>query len=210
MFQIFDNNSLVNQYLGGLTSEQIISYVVDEAKNPVVSTSFGPNSAVLLQMVTGVYPDIPIIWVDSGFNTNSTYQFALQLIDRLKLNMKIYTPRSTSAFLNVKMKGIPDVETPAHEEFTDTVKLEPFNRALVELRPDVWFSGIRAEETEFRKTLNILTTQTTNLVKVAPILYWTEEDIYNYIKENNLPTENNYFDPTKSFEGAECGLHTRL
>ncbi len=210
MIQKFGVIAQMSRLLADRSSEQIVAWVLQTAQNPVVSTSFGPNSAVLLHMVTQSKPDIPVIWVDSGYNTNPTYQFALELIDRLHLNMKIYTPKSTSAFLNVKMKGIPEIETVAHEEFTETVKLEPFSRALKELRPDIWFSGIRAEETEYRRTLGVLTKHSSNLLKVAPLLYWSEQDIDNYIQTHDLPVENNYFDPTKSFEGRECGLHTRL
>ena len=200
----------INALLDGCHSNEIINWVRNTAKKPVVSTSFGPNSAVLLHLVTQVMPEIPVIWVDSGYNTNSTYEFALSLIEKLHLNMKIYTPTTTSAFLTVKMKGIPDIESQAHKDFTKTIKLDPFNRALNELQPDIWMTGIRAQETSFRKTLTIVSRQNSRRLKVAPILKWKEQDVLNYIQEYDLPIETNYFDPTKSFEGRECGLHTRL
>ncbi len=200
----------INQLLDSCSATEITSWALLNAKNPVVSTSFGPNSAVLLHMVTQQLPQIPVIWVDSGYNTNPTYKFALQLIERLNLNMKIYAPKSTTAFLNVKNSGIPEIETAAHQEFTETVKLEPFNRALGELKPDIWITGIRAEETAFRQTLNIATKPSSGIIKVAPLLRWAVSDVNAYVKQYDLPIENNYFDPTKSFEGRECGLHTRL
>ena len=200
----------INSLLEDLSSNEIINWVCESARAPVVSTSFGPNSAVLLHLVTRYIPDIPVIWVDSGYNTNATYQFALALIEQLDLNMKIFTPNSTSAFLNVKMKGIPDVETQAHADFTNTVKLDPFRRALDELDPDMWITGIRAQETEYRKSLNRVTRYSLNCLKVAPVLNWLDQDIIDYIAKYQLPIENNYFDPTKSIEGRECGLHTRL
>ena len=208
--QQFRDITQTNYLLANSSPQETIAWVFQNTQKSIVSTSFGPNSAVLLHMVTQQNPDIPVIWVDSGYNTNPTYKFALELIERLKLNMKIFTPKSTSAFLNVKMNGIPDIETSAHEEFTQTVKLEPFNRALDELKPDAWLSGIRSEETEFRRTLNIVTNYSDKFIKVAPLLNWTEQEINNYISKHDLPIEKNYFDPTKSFEARECGLHTRL
>ena len=204
------NIKQINRFLDSCSANEIASWALQNANNPIVSTSFGPNSAVLLHMVTLEIPQIPVVWVDSGYNTNPTYKFALALIKRLNLNMKIYTPKSTTAFLNVKNSGIPEIETPAHQEFTETVKLEPFNRALAELKPDIWITGIRAEETVFRRTLDIATEPSSGITKVAPLLKWTGSDIDSYIHEHDLPVENNYFDPTKSFEGRECGLHTRL
>ena len=204
------NVEQINLLLNDCSAQQIIDWVHNNASSPVVSTSFGPDSAVLLHMVTQVMPGIPVIWVDSGYNTTATYRFALDLIKLLKLNIKIYTPNSTTAFLNVKMSGIPQIDTDAHSEFTQTIKLEPFNRALDELKPDMWLTGIRAEETSFRKTLDILTILSSGRVKLAPILNWNEKDISHYIEQFNLPVEKNYFDPTKPSEGAECGLHTRV
>ncbi len=200
----------VNRLLEDCSAVEITSWALQKAAHPVVSTSFGPNSAVLLHMVTAQMPQIPVIWVDSGYNTNPTYKFALALIERLNLNIKIYTPKSTTAFLNVKHSGIPEIETPAHQEFTEVVKLEPFNRALNELEPDIWITGIRAEETAFRQTLNIATAPSSGIIKIAPLFKWVAADIHDYIQQHNLPVEKNYFDPTKSFEGRECGLHTRL
>lgn len=205
-----NNISQINALLAGCTSNEIINWAYSTARRPAVSTSFGPNSAVLLHLATQVMPDIPVIWVDSGYNTNATYQFALELIEKLRLNIKIYTPDATSAFLNVKHKGIPDVETQAHKDFTKTVKLDPFRRALDELDPDIWITGVRAQETTYRKSLNLVSQQGLSRLKVAPILNWHEHEILDYIASYDLPSENNYFDPTKSFEGRECGLHTRL
>lgn len=200
----------LNALFADCDSNEIVRWVQSNAQSPAVSTSFGPNSAVLLHLVTRIMPDIPVIWVDSGYNTNATYQFALELIDLLNLNMKIYTPDATSAFLTVKMKGIPDVETQAHKDFTETIKLDPFRRALNEINPDMWITGVRAHETAYRRSLDPVTVLEMNRLKIAPILNWREQDVLSYITSHDLPIENNYFDPTKSFEGRECGLHTRL
>ena len=210
MFEQNFNISQINALLEDCTPEQVVGWVRDNACCAVISTSFGPDSAVLLHMVTKQIPEIPVIWVDSGYNTTATYRFAIGLIEHFDLNIKIYTPNSTMAYLNVKMKGIPEVDTQAHSEFTHTIKLEPFSRALDELKPDVWLTGIRAQETSFRKSLDLVSSFAPGRIKVAPILNWDEKQIHDYIRQHNLPVEKNYFDPTKSFEGAECGLHTSL
>jgi phosphoadenosine phosphosulfate reductase len=45
------------------------------------------------------------------------------------------------------------------------------------------------------------------ILKVCPILDWTDEDMQAYIEKHDLPNEFNYFDPTKVLEKRECGLH---
>jgi phosphoadenosine phosphosulfate reductase len=88
------------------------------------------------------------------------------------------------------------------------VKLEPFDRALADFQPEIWLTGLRREETEHRKTLDVVSRDNRGLLKVAPLFYWSDEEIENYMARHNLPTCRHYFDPTKVHDGRECGLHT--
>jgi phosphoadenosine phosphosulfate reductase len=108
------------------------------------------------------------------------------------------------------MGGIPTPdEEERHAEFTRQVKLEPFEKALAELKPEIWLTGIRREETDHRKTLDVVSEDGRGIIKVAPIFYWSDDDIENYMTEHELPTCKHYFDPTKAWDGRECGLHTQ-
>ena len=102
---------------------------------------------------------------------------------------------------------MPDDEV-LHREFTRQVKLEPFERALQRFQPSIWISGIRREETAFRKTLDILSWDSRGILKVAPVFYWTEADVEAYMEKNRLPSCRKYYDPTKVADNRECGLHT--
>ena len=187
----------------------IIRYALKYAKRPVISTSFGAHSAALLHMMTHVRPDISVLWVDSGYNTPATYRFADKLSALLKLNLNVYLPRVSAAHLNTRYRGIPDADTNAHKEFSHIVKIEPFNRAFAELKPDVWFSGIRKEETEFRQKQNIFTFDAArNVIKVSPLFNLSENEVDAYLATHRLPIEHDYFDPTKIAPNRECGLHT--
>lgn len=198
-----------NAQLQSLSPEAIVRWAVEQGESTIVSTSFGPNSAALLHLVSQVSPDIPVIWVDSGYNMRDTYVVAEEIIDRLKLNMKIYVPEVTSERLNILMGGIPTLDEPEkHAEFTRIVKLEPFERALTEHKPKIWISGIREDDTDFRRSLDVLSYDSRAILKVAPIFRWTDEDLASYMTEHNLPSCRHYFDPTKVESGRECGLHT--
>ena len=63
----------------------------------VLTTSFGVQSAVMLHLVTAQMPEIPVIFVDTGYLFPSTYTFAAELTERLKLNLKTFTPLQTGA-----------------------------------------------------------------------------------------------------------------
>ncbi len=199
-----------NQQLANSSPQAIVKWAIQQGSNPIITTNFRPYESVILHLVTSIKPDIKVLWVDSGYNTSATYRFAEKLINDLNLNLITYVPAQTAAHRNVVMGGIPDVDSPLHETFTQQVKIEPFQRALADLKPDVWFNAIRKDQTEFRQSLDVLSLSKDGVLKVAPLFEQTDAQLEAYLKEYNLPNEHDYFDPTKAIETRECGLHTQL
>ena len=198
-----------NVRLRDSTPQAIIQWAIDLGQKAIVTTNFGPYEAAILHMVTSMAPKMPVICVDTGYNTEATYQFAEKLIRDLKLNMHYYTPRITAKRREVIYGGIPSMDdAEAHSAFTREVKLEPFARAMADFSPDMWLTAIRKEQTAFRDSLDIVTVnKADSILKVAPLFYWKELDLEEYLVENDLPIEEDYFDPTKVLENRECGLH---
>ncbi len=197
----------LNIQFKGIPPEEIISWAIQFASNPVVTTNFRPYEVAILHAVTDVQRNIPVIWCDTGYNTPDTYNHAEELIYRLGLNIKLYVPKQTSAHRDAVM-GIPNIEDPRHAEFTEQVKLEPFRRAMSEHKPDVWFTNLRKGQTALRNTLDILSLSKDGVLKVSPFYHWNDAQLDVYLKERGLPNEQRYFDPTKVLENRECGLHT--
>jgi len=202
------NLTMANTELTGKSPREIIEWAVNQHENTIVTTSFGPYSAVMLHLATRVKPDIPVVWVDTGYNTRETYIYAENLIQDLDLNIRIFIPEMTAARRSALMGGIPNPDTEQHGEFTRQVKLEPFQRVLNSIHPDIWLTGIRKDETDFRKTLDVVSNGPNGIMKVAPFLNWTEVDMEGYLYEHDLPQVKKYFDPTKADDNRECGLHT--
>ena len=72
-----------------------------------MSTSFGIQAAVMLHLVTQVLPDIPVIWVDTGYLPAETYTFAESLTQRLQLNLKVYqSPNISSTYGSDSWKAL--------------------------------------------------------------------------------------------------------
>jgi len=199
-----------NAELEGATPQAIIEWAMKNAQKPIVTTNFGPHEAVILHMATQVKADIPVIWIDSGYNVRDTYKVAEDIIGKLNLNLEVYTPKVSAARRDAALGGIPSVDDEAHVEFTEQFKLEPFRRAMAEQAPDIWLTAVRSEQTEFRKDMKVLEMGPNGVIKVAPVLHWKEADMQAYLAEHDLPTPDHYFDPTKAQAGRECGLHTKL
>lgn len=199
----------VNASLRHASPQEIVRWALDLRRPTIATTSMGRNAAVMLHLVSRVDPSLPTIWVDTGYNLRDTYVVAERLIRDLELNIHVYSPQVTSERRNAIMGGIPTVdEEERHQEFTRQVKLEPFDRALQEFAPQIWLTGIRQGETEHRNTLDIVSLDGRGIIKVAPIFYWSEDELEHYMALHNLPTCRHYFDPTKVQDGRECGLHT--
>ncbi len=197
----------LNGQFKGIPPEEIISWAIKQATTPVVTTNFRPYEVAILNAVSEVKVDIPVIWCDTGYNTPNTYKHAEELIKRLHLNIDLYVPQQTTAHRDSLM-GIPQIDDPKHAEFTEQVKLEPFRRAMAAHKPDVWFTNLRKGQTALRDSLDILSLSKDGVLKVSPFYFWSDTQLDAYLKERHLPNEHKYFDPTKVLENRECGLHT--
>ncbi len=177
----------------------------------IVSTNFRPYEAVILHLVTQLQPDIPVLWVDHGYNRPATYRHAEALRARLKLNIKAYLPRKTAAHYDAMDGGMPE-PTPENEErikaFSTVMKLEPFQRGMRELAPTVWITALRQVQNPNRAGLDIVSPDGNfGSLKLSPLFYWSDAQMEAYLKEHDLPNEWDYFDPAKADDKRECGLH---
>ena len=199
----------VNKTLRHASADEIVQWALSLGLRTIATTRMGRNAAVMLHVVAQVDKSLPTIWVDTGYNLRDTYVVAERLIRDLDVNIQVYSPEMTSERRNAIMGGIPTVdEEERHQDFTRQIKLEPFAKALGDYQPEIWLTGIRREETELRKSLDIVSIDGAGIIKVAPIFYWSEDDVENYMEQYELPTCKHYFDPTKVHDGRECGLHT--
>ena len=200
---------LVNARLRDASPQDVVRWALDLGRRTIATTSMGRNAAVMLHLVGQVDKTVPTVWVDTGYNLRDTYVVAERLIRDLEINIHVYSPQMTSERRNAIMGGIPTIdEEERHQEFTRQVKLEPFDQALRDFAPEVWLTGIRQMETEHRQSLDIVSMDSRGIIKVAPIFYWSEEEVEAYMAQHQLPTCRHYFDPTKVQDGRECGLHT--
>lgn len=204
MIQIDINR--VNQELKDKSPQDIVRWAINIANNPLVTTNFRPYEAAILHLVSVQKKDIKVIWCDTGYNTSNTYKHAEAVIKTLDLNVKLYVPKQTVAHRNVVM-GIPDVNDTNHKKFTEQVKLEPFTRAFLEHKPDLWFTNLRKGQTTFRDSIDVVSIDKNGVIKVSPFYNFSDEALDAYLEKHQLPNEFKYFDPTKVLGNRECGLH---
>jgi phosphoadenosine phosphosulfate reductase len=202
-----------NQELEGKSPAEITRWAVELAAKlggpVIVSTNFRPFEAVVLHLATRAQADIPVLWVDHGYNRPATYLHAEELRNLLGLNLKAYLPKVTPAHRDAVEGPIP---TPENEEalkkFSAVMKLEPFQRGMRELAPAVWITALRKVQNPNRAGLDIVSEDSNfGSIKVSPVFNLSDAEMENYLSEYMLPNEWDYFDPAKADEKRECGLH---
>ncbi|MEM1303653.1 MAG: phosphoadenylyl-sulfate reductase, partial [Planctomycetota bacterium] len=161
-----------------LSAQQLIQWAVDGFGDGVaMTTSFGIQSAVMLHMATTVKPDLPIIWVDTGYLHRETYCYAKQLIDRLGLRVLTYQSAMTPAHMEAVEGKLWETDSVEDLNRYDEVrKVEPLKRAMRELGVRAWLTGLRSDQTDFRTRLPRVE-QKAGRLKLYPILRWSAKDV---------------------------------
>ena len=189
---------------------EITRWAIAQAKGrAVVSTNFRPYETAILHLCVQVQPDIPVLWVDHGYNRPATYKHAEALRERFKLNLKSYLPRLTAAHRDAIYGPVPTTEDEEGlKRFSAQMKLEPFQRGMKELAPTVWITALRKVQNPDRAELDVVSHDANfNSLKVSPVFYLSDAEMESYLQQHNLPNEWDYFDPAKADEKRECGLH---
>lgn len=205
-----DQISRANFELRHKTPLEIVRWAIAQANgHPIVSTNFRPYEAVILHLCVQVQPDIPVLWVDHGYNRPATYQHAEQLRKLLKLNLKPYLPKLSVAHREAVYGPVPTPDNEAElKQFSAQMKLEPFQRGMKELAPSVWITALRKVQNPNRAGLDIVSEDKNfGALKVSPVFYCSDADMESYLEKHHLPNEWDYFDPAKADEKRECGLH---
>lgn len=199
-----------NAELRNKTPLEITRWAVAQTNGfAIVSTNFRPYEAAVLHLAVQAQPDIPVLWVDHGYNRPATYKHAERLKNLLKLNLKVYVPKITVAHREAIYGPIPGTEDEEGlKQFSAQMKLEPFQRGMKELTPRIWITGLRKVQNPNRAGLDIVTEDKNfGAIKVNPVFYWGDMEMEAYLKAHNLPNEWDYFDPAKADDKRECGLH---
>ncbi|MFO1433436.1 MAG: phosphoadenylyl-sulfate reductase [Candidatus Competibacteraceae bacterium] len=176
-----------NRRLETMGAEQRVAWALEcFAGEIVMSSSFGAQAAVTLHMVTRQQPDIPVILVDTGYLFPETYQFVEALAERLSLNLRIYQPDLSPATQEALYGRLWEQGLAGIEFYNRINKVEPMQRALQELGAKAWIAGLRRQQAQSRRNLDVLV-ERNGRIKVHPIIDWTDRDVYRYLTLHNLP-----------------------
>lgn len=194
----------------------------------VATTSFGIQAAVMLHLIHEHAPEIPVVFIDTGFLFPETYRYAEELLGRFEgLDLRVYQPQVSAARLQALWGNLWEQGKEGMDKYGLITKVEPMNRALRETGADVWISGLRRSQSSSRADRPFVEQQKKTL-KAYPILDWADAQVEIYYNQHDLPrhplvekgyvtmgdwhstrpAENGDAESTRfNGEKYECGLH---
>jgi phosphoadenosine phosphosulfate reductase len=176
----------LNALLTPLNAQQRIEFAVQNLPgNPMLSSSFGIQAAVMLHLCTSVQPEMPVVLTDTGYLFPETYRFIDELTEKLQLNLKVYRSALSPAWQEARF-GQLWTTAEGLKQYNQLNKVEPMARAQQDLGVQSWFSGLRRSQSSTRADTPIVSIQR-GVVKFCPIVEWSNKDIHYYLQDNNLP-----------------------
>jgi phosphoadenosine phosphosulfate reductase len=152
----------------------------------VASSSFGLQASAMLHLIRRHAPDIPIIFVDTGYCFPETYQFSQSFIEDWELDIRVFNPAISAARQEALYGKLWEQGAEGNKKYALLNKVEPMNRALSEVGGDVWVSGLRRSQSSTRVDRAFAEKQKATM-KVYPILDWADAQLEAYYHEHDLP-----------------------
>lgn len=156
-----------------LPAGKIIQWAVDHFA-PHLALTASMNDAVLIDLAVKVYPEIEVVFIDTGYHFPETLETVERVRRRYGLNMKIMTVAHHD-------EALWEVDP---ENCCSAVKVGQLDRAL--LGKSAWMSGLRRVDADSRVKAPIVARDLRGLIKVNPIAAWTDDDVWGYIHDNDV------------------------
>lgn len=177
----------LNRWLSQRSAEERVEWALaNTAGNHALSSSFGAQAAVSLHLVTQRKPDIPVILVDTGYLFPETYRFADTLQARLGLDLRVYRPSVSRAWMEARHGRLWEQGLVGIERYNNLRKVEPMRRALKELEVRTWIAGLRRDQAGSRAGIEFLELRDGRW-KLHPIADWSDRDVWTYLQRHDLP-----------------------
>src|SRR5260221_2036156 len=152
----------------------IVQWAVDTF-HPHLDLTASMTDAVLIDLAVTVEPSIEVVFIDTGYHFPETLETVERVRRKYGLNLRMMTvPHHDEELWKVDP-----------ENCCSAIKVGQLDRAL--MGKEAWMSGVRRVEAAARETAPIVARDLRGLVKVNPLVTWTDDDVNGYIREHDVP-----------------------
>ena len=216
--------------------QEILEYFLSKyGVKAALSSSFGVEDQVLTHMILNIDKNSNIFTLDTARLHPETYSVMDATNLKYGVKVNVFFPKTDEVEELYQTQGIngfyESIEN--RKKCCFVRKIAPLKRALGEL--DIWITGLRASQSVTREDLNVVEYDESNsVIKINPLLNWSEDDVWDFVKENKVPYNKLHDQGFPSIgcapctravkdgedvrsgrwwwenpENKECGLHTK-
>jgi phosphoadenosine phosphosulfate reductase len=207
MTQEYFNQRTIPAIQPGMVAQEILKHGITAANGPVkLACSFSVEDVVIIDMVQELELPIGIFALDTGRLNEETYEVADAIVERYRVPIDWYFPRHEAVENLEREKGLFSFRESLENrhECCHIRKVEPLGRALKGLAG--WVTGLRREQSVTRTDLAPIERDEANggILKINPLLEWTEAEVWAYAEKRNIPTNRLHRQGYPSIGCAPC------
>ncbi|HXG35888.1 MAG TPA: phosphoadenylyl-sulfate reductase, partial [Dehalococcoidia bacterium] len=152
-------------------------------------SSFGAEDVVVIDMISRVAPGLRVFTLDTGRLHDETYAVMQEVRDRYGISIETVFPEREAVEKLVLEKGFYSFRESIEnrKECCYIRKVQPLQRVLKGLQ--AWMTGLRREQAVTRANTQAIEIDEANgnLLKINPLVDWTNDQVWEYIRANNVP-----------------------
>lgn len=172
------------------TPQDVLKWALDNLHPKIaMASSFGAEDVVVIDMMMKLNPKARIFTLDTGRLNQETYDVMDEIRNKYNLNIEVMFPDSNEVEEMVRVNGMNlFYQSMGNRKLCCGIrKVHPLKKMLSTV--DGWITGLRADQTEVRSNVNRIEIdpQHNGIIKVNPIIEWTWEQTWDYVKSNNIP-----------------------
>ncbi|MCG3707144.1 phosphoadenylyl-sulfate reductase [Aliarcobacter butzleri] len=178
----------INKELENKTTIDVIAYFLDNFKNVALSSSLAAEDQVLTDILLKKDKNASIFTLDTGRLHPETYDVMDATNLKYGIKIDVFFPDNENVQKLYKTQGVnghyESIEN--RKNCCNIRKIEPLKRALKDV--EVWVTGLRASQSVTRTDMPLVEwDENFNVIKVNPLINWSQEDVWDYIKTNKVP-----------------------
>jgi phosphoadenosine phosphosulfate reductase len=172
-------------------AREAISEALRAPGSPCITCSFQAEDMVVLRLLQEFRPDVPVLFLETGYHFPELYRYRDEMKERYRLNLINVEPVRSVAEQESEF-GLLFQTQP--DRCCKLRKVEPLFTALQDY--DVWFTGLRRVQSPTRANLQLLDhfplPSGKQLLKVSPLATWNDKEVWTFAREHNIPLVSLY------------------
>ncbi len=171
------------------TPQEVLTWALGNYPKIALASSFGAEDVVLIDMMAKIDPQAHVFTLDTGRLNSETYEVIAKVQQKYpQLQLQIMFPQAEAVEEMVSKKGInlfyDSVEN--RKQCCYIRKVEPLGRATKDL--NAWITGLRRDQTANRSAMETVELDgDRNIAKINPLIDWSNDQVWEYIHQNNVP-----------------------